>query len=143
MVNSTLHNKKSRIYGTSDLICLSIYLSALLKSASDVQIGLKCTDRPQMYVHLTPIGLYRADPRATVTPLLGKGVQLAVKSANLAQGSDTPSPGRVRSASNVWKSASNVRISLKCTNRPQMYSCLIGSSNVQLSDWFRQIHMTK
>ena len=49
-------NKKSRIYGTSDRSDLSIYLSALLKLASNVQIGLKCTESasnvrnwPQMY----------------------------------------------------------------------------------------------
>ena len=25
-------------------------------------IGLKCTDRPQIYIHLRPIGLYRTSP---------------------------------------------------------------------------------
>ena len=36
-------NKKSRIYGTADLICLSI-------SFAKIGIGLKCTEnRPQMY----------------------------------------------------------------------------------------------
>ena len=33
----TVSNKKSRIYGTSDRSDLSIYLSALLKSASNVR----------------------------------------------------------------------------------------------------------
>ena len=47
--NSISSNKKSRIYGTSDLSDLSIYLSALLKSASNVQIGFRTENRPQMY----------------------------------------------------------------------------------------------
>ena len=33
----------------------SISFSNSLRSASNVQIGLKCTDRAQMYVHLRPI----------------------------------------------------------------------------------------
>ena len=49
-------NKKSRIYGTSDLICLSISLSALLKSASYVQIYFN-----QTAVHLRPIHTFEAD----------------------------------------------------------------------------------
>ena len=36
--NKNRLNKKSRIYGTSDRSDLSVYLSALLKSASNVQI---------------------------------------------------------------------------------------------------------
>ena len=69
LLKRSAKNKKSRIYGTSDLICLSICLSALLKSASNVhtfashdkinylclkctefEIGLKCIENwSQMY----------------------------------------------------------------------------------------------
>ena len=83
--------------------------------ASNVQIGLKCTDWPQMYsLKCTVPQMYR----------LASNVQIGLKCTDLA--------------SNVLPQmycASNVLIGLKCTDWPQMYriglKCTELASNVQ------------
>ena len=143
----TLRNKKSRIYGTSDRSDLSIYLSVLLlKSASNVRtkIGLKCTgfglkctaqNRPQMYVHLRPIGLYR--------------VKQCVQPWNQRDWPEdrTPLPGRVRSASNVRNLPQMYSCLIGSDRLPQMYSCLIGSDRshekiiISASNVWNSVHL--
>ena len=110
--------------------CLSANQST--ESASNVRnqpqmygISLKCTDWPQMYIHLRPIPYIwgQSDSTGRGRPILRPVMLISRPIALPCPGEVRQWPGRVQLASNVWnrpqmyvrKSASNVQISLKCT----------------------------